>query len=507
MVGGGGNHPKSTSAQHRKSRWQPPPSSSTAVGASSSAVAGSSSTATATTTNPKPSVAKILTKPNPSPKLNKNNNPKPSPIQSKPQFPPSLTGPSPPPAYGFHMLERRTILLADGSVRSYFALPPDYQDFTPPRPALPQLDPLANRFLPPLGRGERFPMNHDGFRDGREYWAGTSIGEKRKFAANNDLNFGHHHHPNGHPIRPGIGTSSPYRREIGGGEDTRASKHMRVGGESNVVAHNKLLEVDQIALKKAFLHFVKVISENPTQRKFYLAGGKPGKLQCVACGTGRSAKDFQDMHALIMHTYYSDNSDPRVDHLGLHKALCVLMGWNYSKPPDNSKAYQFLPPNEAAANQDDLIIWPPTVIIQNTVTGKNKDGRIEGLGNKAMDSRLRGLGFESGKSKALYSKDGHLGITLVKFAGDHSGLRDAIRMSDYFEKDNCGRKGWARLQPLTLPHEDEKNPNLVKVDEKTGERKRVLYGYLGTAADLDKLDFETRKKVVIESQREYKASR
>nr|DAD43225.1 TPA_asm: hypothetical protein HUJ06_001455 [Nelumbo nucifera] len=33
------------------------------------------------------------------------------------------------------MLERRTIVLADGSVRSYFALPPDYQDFpTPIRP-------------------------------------------------------------------------------------------------------------------------------------------------------------------------------------------------------------------------------------------------------------------------------------------------------------------------------------------------------------------------------------
>lgn len=105
----------------------------------------------------------------------------------------------------------------------------------------------------------------------------------------------------------------------------------------------------------------------------------------------RSSKDFSDMHGLITHTYYSDNSDLRVDHLGLHKALCVLMGWNYSKPPDNSKAYRFLPANEAASKQEDLIMWPPVVIVHNTITGKGKDGRMEGLGNKAMDSKLRGI--------------------------------------------------------------------------------------------------------------------
>ncbi|RVW55759.1 hypothetical protein CK203_001247 [Vitis vinifera] len=107
----------------------------------------------------------------------------------------------------------------------------------------------------------------------------------------------------------------------------------------------------------------------------------------------RSSKDFPDMHALVMHTYNSnsDNANLLVDHLGLHKALCVLLGWNYSMPPDNSKTYQFLSADEAAANQDDLIMWPPTVIIHNTVSGKGKDGRMEGLGNKAMDNKLRGL--------------------------------------------------------------------------------------------------------------------
>ncbi|GKV42735.1 hypothetical protein SLEP1_g50112 [Rubroshorea leprosula] len=112
------------------------------------------------------------------------------------------------------------------------------------------------------------------------------------------------------------------------------------------------------------------------------------------------------------------------------------------------------------------------------------------------------LGVEGGKSKSLYGRDGHLGIALVKFGGDQLGLKNAIRLSEYFEKENHGRKAWSRLQSL-IGKDDEKNPNLVKLDERTGERKRILYGYLATAADLDKLDFETRKKADIESRRDY----
>lgn len=96
------------------------------------------------------------------------------------------------------------------------------------------------------------------------------------------------------------------------------------------------------------------------------------------------------MHGLIMHTYNPDSAELLVDHLGLHKALCILMGWNHQIPPDNSKQYQLLSADEAAANQDDLIMWPPHVIIHNTMTGKGRDGRVEGLGNRAMDTKLRG---------------------------------------------------------------------------------------------------------------------
>eukprot|EP00258_Populus_trichocarpa_P009343 XP_002315768.3 uncharacterized protein LOC7474208 [Populus trichocarpa] len=492
----GGSHPKSsthkpssssTPAPHRKSRWE--------------------STSNNNNNPPPPQSNQKLPKPNPSPKPNTGRSPKPAtptagPIQPSqvPPFPFTDLGPPPPPTYGFHMLERRTIMLADGSVRSYLALPPDYQDF--PRP------PLPPRFLHGgptpefLPGGPRFPPRSPDV-------LGFQNQNKRKFEEelvkhgnSSSSNYNNNNSNGRNYTLGGAGTSNA-------GDEMRAGKQMRISsgdGVGFVTSNNNrnVGEVNQSELKKAFLHFVKVINENEADRKKYLEDGKQGRLQCVACG--RSSKDFPDMHALIMHTYSSDNADVRVDHLGLHKALCVLMGWNHSKPPDNSKAYQFLPADAAGANQDDLIMWPPMVIIHNTITGKGKDGRIEGLGNRAMDSKVRDLGFVGGKSKSLYGRDGHLGITLVKFGGDQSGLKEAVRLADHFEKDNRGRKAWGCIQPLTFGKDDEKNPNLVKVD-RSGEKNRILYGYLATVADLYKVDFETRKKVVIESHQEHKASK
>ncbi|XP_020259407.1 uncharacterized protein LOC109835790 [Asparagus officinalis] len=229
-------------------------------------------------------------------------------------------------------------------------------------------------------------------------------------------------------------------------------------------------------------------------------------IKCTLCAHFRASKEFSDVHGLIMHAYSSQNPDLRVDHLGLHKAMCVLMGWDYTKAPENSKAYQSLSAADASANRDDLVMWPPVVIIHNTNSGKRKDGRMEGMGNKEMDLKLKDLDFAGGKSKSMYGKEGHLGITLVKYANTQAGLKEAERLADYFEKDNRGCKGWARAQAYQSGADEEKNPALVEVDPKSGEKKRIFYGYLATASDLDKVDSDTKKKAVIKSRREFDSS-
>ncbi|CAH9132956.1 unnamed protein product [Cuscuta epithymum] len=446
-------------------------------------------------------------------------------VSALPPFP--FQDPPPPPTYGFHMLERRTIALADGSVRPYHALPSNYPDF----PSFPSRDFRG----PGLGLDRQFPMSPEfrpEFRNREnplmwnrnpDHWnslgldgpgSGPGMGlsgfdnnpMKRKFGDEALEVHGGLERQRQQLLQQGNASNSPgtsglYRRDVG---DSRPAKFMR-SIEANV-GQLKHHSVDQNALKKAFLHHVKVIYENINQKNRYLADGKQGRLHCAVCGS--ASQDFPDMHSLIMHSYNSNNADSTIEHLGFHKALCFLMGWNYSVPPNHSKAYQLLSADEASANQNDLILWPPLVIIHNTMTGKRPDGRMEGLGNKVMDNYLRDVGFHGGKSKAIYSREGHLGISLVKFSSDQAGLKEAVRMAEYFLKDNRGRNGWARVQPFTTSGgaDEDNNPDLVKVDQRTGEKKRVFYGYLATVSDMEKVDFETRKKVSIESRRELQSS-
>ncbi|XP_010466523.1 PREDICTED: uncharacterized protein LOC104746696 [Camelina sativa] len=496
-----------SSSQNRKSRWN---SNNNDSGTSNNNNNNNNNNKESKPTTGGQKIAdKKLPRPNPSPKLapipNQSNSNHPNPTaptsSSRPMtaapfpFPDSSVaaaalGPPPPPTYDFHMLERRTIVLADGSVRSYFALPPNYQNYPPPRPEF-----------------GRFPPFHpEEFRDQRKHWDRPEGSMKRKYPGEEEFDwrderaadmmrqrqqFMHYANPNDHHSLM-AGTSGHF------GEDGRAAKHMRTGSSRH---ESGGLQVDQVALKKSFLSFVKRVFEDTAEKKNYLENGRKGRLQCLVCG--RSSRDVQDTHSLVMHTYYSDDASSRVHHLGLHKALCVLMGWSFTKAPDITKAYQNLPAEEAAINQAQLIIWPPHVIVHNTSTGKGKEGRMEGFGNKTMDNRIiRELGLTGGKSKSLYGRDGHLGITLFKFSGDDSGLREAMRMAEHFEKTNRGRKSWGRIQPFTPSKDDEKNQSLVEVDGRTGEKKRILYGYLATVADLDKVDMETKKKTTIESLRE-----
>ncbi|KAH6821576.1 RNA recognition motif XS domain protein [Perilla frutescens var. hirtella] len=494
------HHSHSAATHHHKSRWE---SSSSAAAAPKSKP---SPHPAATPPNNKDSVNRPLpTQPNQRPE-----NPSPRPGNPNSIAGPSsifpLNDPTPPPSYGFHMLDRRSIVLADGSVRSYFALPPDYENFAHMhRP----------RFRPGfVGQNEfgldrpPFPMSPD-FRgpdararnaDYRNVAPENSL--KRKFGEDErgvrDDGFQRQRQQllqYGNANGPGVSVGY----DLGRGGEMRAAKNMRYNeGSSSKLRHS---EVDQNALRKAFLHFVKLVFETANQRKNFLADGKQGHLPCLACA--RSSKDFPDTHSLIMHAYNSESADSLVDHLAFHKALCILMGWNYLMPPNNSKAYQNLSAGDAEANVDDLIIWPPTVLIHNTITGKGRDGRMEGLGNRAMDSILRDLGFTSGKSMSLYAREGHLGMHTVKFSSDESGLKEARKLADYFERQKHGRKDWVHLQPLTVGKDDEKNPNLVKLDPKTGDKKRVFYGHLATVTDLDKITFELKKKVSIVSAREF----
>ncbi|EEC68133.1 hypothetical protein OsI_36048 [Oryza sativa Indica Group] len=319
-------------------------------------------------------------------------------------------------------------------------------------------------------------------------------------------------------------------------------------------------DVDAKQLKSSFLKMVKLMNENAEQKKNYRANGKISQLKCTVCGRGfclfcggfflgpgadilctrvsnsgchgcgtdchhpteeqvgkeaggisvgggglgcamraEVTRDSIDLHSLLNHSYYAKSAELRADHLGLHKALCVLMGWNYSVDPVHKKAYQTLSTADAEANQGDLILWPPTVIIENTYKSKN-DGQKDGMSNKEMEGKLREMGFVGASVKPLSGKDGQRSM-LVKFASSLAGLSEAERLAQSLEKQGHGRAEWYRVRSVPPGADGGSNPLLVKVGVK-GERTWVLYGYLATAWDLDALDLESKQNAVIKSRKE-----
>ncbi|XP_078172794.1 uncharacterized protein LOC144566622 isoform X2 [Carex rostrata] len=398
-------------------------------------------------------------------------------------------------------LERRTIALSDGSIRTYFALPPDPPPFA-------RAYHVLDRLPQPMSQSQPHP-NQGGLDK-----AVGSEGEHERSAQRQSTPSNSKSDKDSE--RSGAGPSGSKRKHEQ--EEARSSKREKTGSREKEKEKEKekgekgkaILEGDKMGLLDAFLKMSKLVNESSSQKRNYLSDGRHGPLRCSVCPSyERESKDFINMNALLLHAYNAMNLELLVKHRALHKALCVLMGWDPSVEPTNSKGYQRLSPDQAQANRDDLVVWPPTVVIQNTNSSSKKDGHLEGMGNKEMDARLLDLGFTGGKSKSLYGREGHQGVILVRFSETLAGLKEAERLSKLFEKYGQGRKNWIEVQKgkdnnrssdKSVDTKRDRNQNLVK-EYGSGE-KRVLYGYLATASELEMFDSDAKKRAVIRSRKE-----
>lgn len=92
-----------------------------------------------------------------------------------------------------------------------------------------------------------------------------------------------------------------------------------------------------------------------------------------------------DTQRLVTHAFMSHKAGLRAQHLGLHKAICVLLGWNTVVPQDTvTWVPQVLPSADALAQKEDLILWPPVIIIHNISMSENNSEKwkvvtIEGI--------------------------------------------------------------------------------------------------------------------------------
>uniref|UniRef100_A0A7N0UT52 XS domain-containing protein n=1 Tax=Kalanchoe fedtschenkoi TaxID=63787 RepID=A0A7N0UT52_KALFE len=153
--------------------------------------------------------------------------------------------------------------------------------------------------------------------------------------------------------------------------------HQGQGSDQSVSEISGTAELDEDSEKfkeqvhRAFLESAKHLFESSAQQRKYTGLDKYESLRCDICV---SSREFKDTHSLAKHAFGYVKTDRRAQHLGLHKALCALMGWNCLMAPNSLMSLLVLPESEHLAVKEDLIIWPPVVILHNSSVG-DKDLR------------------------------------------------------------------------------------------------------------------------------------
>ena len=112
---------------------------------------------------------------------------------------------------------------------------------------------------------------------------------------------------------------------------------------------------------------------------------------------------------------------------------------------------------------------------------------------------MAGKGFGGGKFKMCLGKPADHSVMVVKFLGTFSGLEDAGKLHNYFAEKNHGR---ADLEKTNYNNGKSSNGREAGTRSTDKPEEVVLYGYMGIAEDLDKLDFDTKRRCLIQSKRE-----
>ncbi|KAG0487479.1 hypothetical protein HPP92_009574 [Vanilla planifolia] len=244
---------------------------------------------------------------------------------------------------------------------------------------------------------------------------------------------------------------------------------------------------------KAFLQYSKLLNMSPQRQSIFQGQGKNKKMHCFVCG-----RQLMDTHSLVAHTYHSLKVGLRTEHLGLHKALCVLLGWNWLVAPDGANACRSRVFSEARIIREDLILWPPLVLIHN-VYSRNKSNTKEFMVSiEGLKKILKDIGIDTVKGQVLEGNLSSDSFFVVKFLATFSGLQEAEKLHKYYAEKRHGKQEFLQI---TSTRDGIKNQG----ETQPKELHDFLYGYMALAEDLDKLDAETKKRSLVKSKMDIEA--
>ncbi|KAD2394118.1 hypothetical protein E3N88_41095 [Mikania micrantha] len=186
---------------------------------------------------------------------------------------------------------------------------------------------------------------------------------------------------------------------------------------------------------------------------------------CPACQNGPGAIDwYKSLLSLVAHAKTKGSKRVKI-----HRDLAIILEEELrirgaTINPAGESYGQWKGLNEVVKDKE--IIWPPMVVIMNTLLEQDESDKWIGMGNQELLDYFGS--YEAVKARHSYGPKGHRGMSVLIFEASAVGYTEAERLSKHFEDEGMDREAWDHHPTLFYPG-----------------GKRRLYGYLATKRDMD----------------------
>ncbi|KAK1276179.1 Protein SUPPRESSOR OF GENE SILENCING 3 [Acorus gramineus] len=186
---------------------------------------------------------------------------------------------------------------------------------------------------------------------------------------------------------------------------------------------------------------------------------------CPACHDGPGAIDwYKGLQPLMTHA--KTKGSKRVK---LHREFASLLEEDLQKRGTSvqpaSEAYgKWRGLHESA--RDCEIVWPPMVVVMNTLLERDDNEKWIGMGNQELLEYFHT--YPAIKARHSYGPHGHRGMSLLIFEASAIGYLEAERLHKHFAEQGTDRDAWDRRRQLFYQG-----------------GKRQLYGYMATKEDMN----------------------
>nr|XP_019708275.1 protein SUPPRESSOR OF GENE SILENCING 3 homolog [Elaeis guineensis] len=186
---------------------------------------------------------------------------------------------------------------------------------------------------------------------------------------------------------------------------------------------------------------------------------------CPACHNGPGAIEwYKGLQPLMTHA--KTKGATRVK---LHRDFAALLEEELRR-----KGTSVVPAGEAfgkwkglrETTTDYMIVWPPMVVIMNTLLEKDENEKWIGMGNQELLEYFNT--YAAVKARHSYGPHGHRGMSVLIFEATAMGYLEAERLHKHFAEQGTDRESWERRRVLFYPG-----------------GKRQLYGYLANKEDME----------------------